>query len=894
MRMKGVCNAIPEETPDTAEELNPAEALSRRFDEMVQASRRVLDDSDERARRGVPGHGFFLPDGRVLSLDRPFGDSRYPLGFDGFNFWIYSSGMMHCNDGLFSVFLKPKEGADPNIAFFGGLRGKGAPVPLLSVPRTDAATERYQVFDGASSFHVVDADGIRYGVRVFVARDNAICFSLSASNRSESLRKCYLSSYLNPFMRHQIYESDEDRWFKQVEVFPNTGLSGFLASVDEDEDRFHSVTNYGTLQRGFCGSAGARLLGSEETASRNQYVGESKTLQRPHGVADECFGGDSGKPQLTATFVVDAIAGDRIDLELESGACARVDLVFRYTRNETLARKRVAALADPGQIDLDLQQVEREEIQRQEGINWQVSGGGGTLRPEAFNVFSRHLKNQVAFCSLIKGYVQLCENSLIGIRDVFQALEALSFWQPEVARHKMLEALGYTAPDGRCFRQYSCPSADGTPGRMDLRPFIDQGAWVISAISTYLKTSGDWKFLAAECGYHEIVDEPSGIVREAEVRDTVLDHLLRILDYLLSHLDPETRCIHALYGDWNDSLDGLGISQDPEKEFGTGVSVMATLQVFENLHAMAEMLGRVNRAKFAERIASYREAAERIANGLERYAVVESAEGKRQILHGWGDRRSYFVGSFRDPDGVPRDGLTSNAFWVLSGLWKQEDDPEKRASMKKTILDAFDRLDSKYGLKTFEPAFPRDIEGVGRIGKLPAGTAENGAAYIHATLFGIQALFGMGEPERAWQQLRKVLPFTELHRNLSHSPFVMPNSYGYNPGKQIDGQSMNDWQTGSSNVLMKVLVRNVFGFEPSFEEAWIQPAKYFPFGRFVFETEWADCRLVVEYENRGLGERRFEWDGEEAASVFDPILGTRKLLLSRKGLGRNARIRVVD
>ena len=42
---------------------------------------------------------------------------------------------------------------------------------------------------------------------------------------------------------------------------------------------------------------------------------------------------------------------------------------------------------------------------------------------------------------------------------------------------------------------------------MDLRPFIDQGVWVISTIVTYLKLNGDFGFLGEVCGYYEIVDE---------------------------------------------------------------------------------------------------------------------------------------------------------------------------------------------------------------------------------------------------------------------------------------------------------------------------------------------------------------------------------------------------
>ena len=47
-------------------------------------------------------------------------------------------------------------------------------------------------------------------------------------------------------------------------------------------------------------------------------------------------------------------------------------------------------------------------------------------------------------------YMQLAGRSLIGIRDVFQALEGLQYYRPADSRNKMLEALGFTTPTGRC------------------------------------------------------------------------------------------------------------------------------------------------------------------------------------------------------------------------------------------------------------------------------------------------------------------------------------------------------------------------------------------------------------------------------------------------------------
>ena len=58
-----------------------------------------------------------------------------------------------------------------------------------------------------------------------------------------------------------------------------------------------------------------------------------------------------------------------------------------------------------------------------------------------------------------------------------------------------------------------------------------------------------------------------------------------------------------------------------------------------------------------------------IEEGLVKYAIIENEEGEKRLVHGWGDERSYFVGSFDDPDHESRDGITSNAFWVLAGMY---------------------------------------------------------------------------------------------------------------------------------------------------------------------------------------------------------------------------------
>ena len=346
--------------------------------------------------------------------------------------------------------------------------------------------------------------------------------------------------------------------------------------------------------------------------------------------------------------------------------------------------------------------------------------------------------------------------------------------------------------------------------------------------------------------------------------DNVLSHLLRITEYLISNLDEETGCLHALYGDWNDALDRLGKTDDQRREYGTGVSIMTTLQFYRNLGEIGEILKKLGRDKEVERYAAIRK---KVQDGLLKYAVVENEQGERKIVHGWGDKRSYFVASYFDNDGKSRDGVTSNAFWILSGAIDWDN------SMKKDILAAYERLDSKYGIKTFEPFFSSENDKVGRITRLPKGTAENGAAYIHATLFAIWSLFEIGEDQKAWEQIYKILPLT--HGFISTTPFVMPNSYVENRDKGMDGESMSDWFTGSGCVLLKIFYFCVFGVKADMDGITISPCLYMPFEKMeaTLGIKGATIKLCLK---KGDGRRKF--------IVDDKACCTDKLRLSNRDL----------
>ena len=101
----------------------------------------------------------------------------------------------------------------------------------------------------------------------------------------------------------------------------------------------------------------------------------------------------------------------------------------------------------------------------------------------------------------------------------------------------------------------------------------------------------------------------------------------------------------------------------------------------------------------------------------------------------------------------------------------------------------------------------------------------------------------MGQCEKAWGQIYKILPLT--HEKISTSPFIMSNSYVFDEERGYDGESMNDWFTGSGCVLIKILVWEVFGILPTLEGLIIRPCNYLPTQKASIRLKVKGCDLSV-------------------------------------------------
>ena len=777
----------------------------------------------------LPSGATFLDTNVVLMENDHDGDARHPYAEDGLTLWAYSSGNISVQESTFNFFLDSTYGREPYIAFFLGYQ-KGEeylPLSITGVGRTydEGDVSRYLIYTPEAAFYFLEKDGVIAVLRAFVDTDKHLQFSLYAENQTEEEKNVYLSSYFCPLLRYRDFEGFEDRWYKSLETTPN----GYRFHVTEYRSRTECLEHDLFVKTHVEGKL-------EQTTGRALYCGNGNQSLSVSGPLRK---GYFPKNRSYTRFIDDAALGEIAKTTLKPHA----SFALSYEMGTApLSEDDALEAADKAYAVRE----EKEAAAKRHNLHLSFQGWKEPFQgqDETFACFLDSALYQNEFVATAKNYAGPFE----GTRDVYQQLESFSWIEPEKCRKKLWEGLNFISDDGRCPRQYSFPPDENTLPAMDLREYIDQGEWIIEAFYRYLTITGDYALLNETAGYYRFEGSKMSFSKR---KDSVLDHLDAILSFLESNLDKDTGCLHILYGDWNDAVDGLGASPDPKKSFGSGVSVMASLGLLRNFREMTEILRHLGIS--LEKANHYEEEAKKLEESLLRYGVTKNALGERKILHGWNDGRKEFVGSFQDADDKSRDSLMVNACWVLGGML------DKDPSLKETILGAYKRLDSKYGLKTFIPGFGPENKMVGRINRLPIGTAENGSVYVHASLFAIWSLFQMGEVKLAYEELAKALPFT--HQKITTSPFVMSNSYMHNDEMGIDGESMNDWFTGSVTVLIKVLFEEIFGCHLNLESVTIAPAKNQPLDSFQADIPLRKSVIHLTYENHGNAKRVYLVNG---------------------------------
>ncbi len=416
-------------------------------------------------------------------------------------------------------------------------------------------------------------------------------------------------------------------------------------------------------------------------------------------------------------------------------------------------------------------------------------------------------------------------------------LNALSFRYVTVKTgHKWSSPLTRTEKlHGMFPRQFPSRWLDRSkPVMNDNRPYNDSAVWLLNSLTKYLAETGDLGILDEKVRCVKLTNpdkpEQSGIAGLEESM-TIAETMLEILEcYGRQAKDSPYGMVQMMYGDWCDPVDMIGTSIPGDastRGIGRGVSVRLSAHVFNSMVEAIDIIGSVEYLETASGEFKSRIERLKITAGMLRKNIIRSGweNGKPgaflDAIHEFrrdgarpdydAGETGYTIGSLkaREFDGIKRRELLTQAHCIPMLLKERAYlEPVKYgAEMLKELLQTADRTlyDRELGFKLFSPPISNDensLRLVGRMGMIPAGTAENGE-YHHAQLmmhfFRVQV---RGETDKAWSQFKAVISATR-DESLG-GPFDMPStSYASDSDDPHYGKGMYFGLSGSTDWIIE-------------------------------------------------------------------------------------------
>ncbi|NZA26568.1 NdvB protein [Luteimonas sp. SJ-92] len=413
-------------------------------------------------------------------------------------------------------------------------------------------------------------------------------------------------------------------------------------------------------------------------------------------------------------------------------------------------------------------------------------------------------------------------------RNYLQDHMGMSFIAPSTARAAFLHALsqqeaGGAMPDGILL----APGAELK--YINQVPHTDHCVWLPVCLRAYLDETGDDGILDAP------VEDGAGRAL------TAFERICRAMRWLLGARDARGLS-YIGQGDWCDPMNMVG-------HRGKGVSGWLSVAAAHALGLWAGVCERHGRAGLADEFRAGARAINQAVNAHlwdgEWYARGITDDGVA-------------FGVANDAEG--RIYLNPQSWAILAGTA----DARQRTLMIRAVEA---QLETPYGAMMLAPAYTAMREDVGRLTQKFPGTAENGSVYNHAAAFYVHALYAVGESERAWRLLRRMLcgPDEADYQQRGQLPVFIPNYYrgAWREHPRTAGRSSQLFNTGTAAWAYRILIEDLFGLKGCADGLRVAPQLPRDWQTARAERAFRGARFDVHYlRQSGVASIEVRVDGE--------------------------------
>ncbi|KAI1169689.1 Six-hairpin glycosidase-like protein [Nemania sp. FL0916] len=419
-------------------------------------------------------------------------------------------------------------------------------------------------------------------------------------------------------------------------------------------------------------------------------------------------------------------------------------------------------------------------------------------------------------------------------RNYLQDGMGMAYIAPAVARRVFVKALSQQEATG------AMPDGILLTEGAELKyinqiPHTDHCVWLPVTLETYLNETADWALL----------DEP--VVDSRGKSQTVFERISRAVDWLLSARD-ERGLSYIAQGDWCDPMNMVGYK-------GRGVSGWLTLATGFACRLWASVCEHRGANELAAR---YRDGAEAV-----------NAAANKHMWHG-----DWFARGITDDNvvfGVASD--REGRLWLNPQTWAILSGAASERQIRQMLPAVDEQLSTPYGTLMFAPPYTAMREDVGRVTQKYPGSAENASVYNHAAVFYIHALYGLGDSDRAFSVLRKLVPGPDHDDYVQRGqlPVFIPNYYrgAWHEYPRTAGRSSQLFNTGTVSWAYRCIIEGLCGLRGDADGLVIHPQlpphwngmrvkRLFRGATFELDIRKADVDdVVVRYRDAVLPGARF-------------------------------------
>jgi len=637
----------------------------------------------------------------------------------------------------------------------------------------------------------------------FIVSDNEISWHI---NQNQLAIKVRLSLIENAPCEHWSFEiknlSSENR---EVEVFPYFPI-GYMSWMNQSghyDEALNAivgvaVTPYQKVEQYYqhlnfkdLTFFASDTLPNSWTASQSSFEGEG-SLVAPEALLSE-------KLPNQSAFYETPTASMQFQMSLSSNEAKTLNFLFGAAKN----KEEITEL-----IKSQFQSTNRKATRYEDNFKVETSDS-------AFDAFiNQWLPRQISYHQELNRMTTDPQT-----RNYLQDHLGMAFINPQASRAALLRAISQqhkngAMPDGVLLHE------NAELKYINQVPHADHAVWLPIVLLGYLNETNDKSILEEEVSF-----------TDSDASENVQKHLELAIDKLITATD-ERGLSYIEQGDWCDPMNMVGHK-------GKGVSAWLTMATAHAINCWTDICQYYLPPQKQVLLDKYRSCAKRFNQVINEYFWQGN-----WYARGITDEGRLF-GVKEEKEG--QIYLNAQTWAILCGAANVE-------QTQKILKEIEKRLHTPYGPMMLAPSYTEMVEDIGRLTQKYPGVSENGSVYNHAAAFYIYCLYKIGESQKAFDLLKKMIPNIESAIETGQLPTFIPNYYrgAYHQIPSHAGRSSQLVHTGTISWIYRCIIEQLCGIKGSNGELTIAPQLPKEFDKICGTRNFLGAKFSFEIEKAGV------------------------------------------